>query len=85
MRRAVDDRSGSRRDYRLRQHVARQSNFAGFASTKAAQRALAESIARELKPKDIHFAYIIIDAVIGLDPQAASRRAWQVAHQPRFA
>ena len=38
--------------------------FAGFAPTKAAQRILAESIARDLGPKGVHVAYLIIDAVI---------------------
>jgi NAD(P)-dependent dehydrogenase (short-subunit alcohol dehydrogenase family) len=42
-------------------------NFAGFASTKAAQRILAESIARELGPKGVHVAYVVIDAVIDLE------------------
>lgn len=41
-----------------------KANFAGFAPTKAAQRILAESIARELGPKGVHVAYVIIDAVI---------------------
>jgi NAD(P)-dependent dehydrogenase (short-subunit alcohol dehydrogenase family) len=40
--------------------------FAGFAPTKAAQRILAESMARELGPQGIHVAYIVIDAVIDL-------------------
>jgi ABC-type uncharacterized transport system substrate-binding protein len=35
-----------------------------FASTKAAQRILAESIAREFGPKGIHTAYFVIDALI---------------------
>ena len=35
-----------------------------FASTKAAQRILAESIAREYGPRGIHVAYFIIDASI---------------------
>jgi NAD(P)-dependent dehydrogenase (short-subunit alcohol dehydrogenase family) len=38
--------------------------FAGFAPTKAAQRILAESMARDLGPKGVHVAYLIIDAVI---------------------
>jgi short-subunit dehydrogenase len=41
--------------------------FAGFAPTKAAQRILAESIARELQPKGVHVAYVVIDAVIDLE------------------
>jgi short-subunit dehydrogenase len=43
-----------------------KANFAGFAPTKAAQRILAESMARELGPKGIHVAYVVIDAVIDL-------------------
>ena len=35
-----------------------------FASTKAAQRILAESIAREFGPRGIHVAYFIVDAAI---------------------
>jgi len=38
--------------------------FAGFAPTKAAQRILAESMARDLGPKGVHVAYLVIDAVI---------------------
>lgn len=41
-----------------------KANFAGFAPTKAAQRILSESIARDLGPRGIHVAYILIDAVI---------------------
>ena len=35
-----------------------------FAPTKAAQRILAESLARDLGPKGVHVAYVTIDAVI---------------------
>jgi NAD(P)-dependent dehydrogenase (short-subunit alcohol dehydrogenase family) len=38
--------------------------FAGFAPTKAAQRVLAESLARTLGPQGVHVAYVVIDAVI---------------------
>jgi NAD(P)-dependent dehydrogenase (short-subunit alcohol dehydrogenase family) len=38
--------------------------FAGFAPTKAAQRILAESIAREVGPLGVHVSYVLIDAVI---------------------
>lgn len=41
-----------------------KASFAGFAPTKAAQRILSESIARELGPRGIHVAYLLIDAVI---------------------
>ncbi|NIO43589.1 MAG: SDR family NAD(P)-dependent oxidoreductase [Burkholderiales bacterium] len=39
-------------------------NFCMFAPTKAAQRILAEAIARDLGPKGIHVAYITIDAAV---------------------
>ncbi|SPP92884.1 SDR family NAD(P)-dependent oxidoreductase [Bradyrhizobium vignae] len=39
-------------------------NWGFFASTKAAQRILAESMAREFGPKGIHVAYFMIDAAI---------------------
>lgn len=42
-------------------------NFAGFAPTKAAQRILAEAIARDVGPKGVHVAYVVIDAVIDLE------------------
>jgi NAD(P)-dependent dehydrogenase (short-subunit alcohol dehydrogenase family) len=41
-----------------------KANFSGFAPTKAAQRILSESIARDLGPRVIHVAYVLIDAVI---------------------
>jgi NAD(P)-dependent dehydrogenase (short-subunit alcohol dehydrogenase family) len=78
-----------------------KANFAGFAPTKAAQRILAESIARELGPKGIHVAYLMIDAVIDvpwtrerfkdkpddffIQPAAIADEAWHLAHQPRSA
>lgn len=39
-------------------------NYAVFAPTKAAQRILAQALARELGPKGVHVAYVIIDAAI---------------------
>ncbi len=76
-------------------------DFAGFAPTKAAQRILAESIARELGPKGIHVAYVVIDAIIDLrwtrrqfpdvpeerlaKPDDIAETVYQVAHQPRSA
>jgi NADP-dependent 3-hydroxy acid dehydrogenase YdfG len=78
-----------------------KSNFAGFAPTKAAQRILAEAIARELGPKGIHVAYVVIDAVIDvpwtrarfpeapddffIQPTAIADEIWHVVHQPRSA
>ncbi len=44
-----------------------KAKFAGFASTKAAQRILAEAMARELGPKGVHVAYVVIDAVSDLE------------------
>ena len=40
------------------------ANFTPFASAKAAQRSLAQSMARYLDPEKIHVSYIIIDGVI---------------------
>ena len=78
-----------------------RASFAGFAPTKAAQRILAESIARELGPKGVHVAYLMIDAVIDLPwtrerfkdrkddffikPAAIAEEAFHIAHQPRSA
>jgi NAD(P)-dependent dehydrogenase (short-subunit alcohol dehydrogenase family) len=74
-------------------------SFAGFAPTKAAQRILAESMARELGPKGVHVAYIIIDAVIDvpwtrerfkdrpddffIKPAAIAEEAWHLTQQDR--
>lgn len=78
-----------------------KANFAGFAPTKAAQRILAEAIAREIGPKGVHVAYVMIDAVIDLEwtrkrwpdapdgfflkPAAIAEEVWHVAHQDRSA
>lgn len=40
------------------------ADFAAFASAKAAQRALAESLARKLGPDGVHVALVVIDGVI---------------------
>ena len=40
------------------------ANYALFAPTKAAQRILAQSLARDLGPKGVHVGYITIDAAI---------------------
>jgi len=42
-------------------------NFGGFASAKAALRALAQSAAREFGPQGIHVAHVIVDGVIDGD------------------
>ena len=78
-----------------------KANFAGFAPTKAAQRILAEAMARELGPKGVHVAYVMIDAVIDLEwtrkrwpdapddffikPAAIAGEVWRIAHQDRSA
>lgn len=78
-----------------------RANFAGFAPTKAAQRILSEAMARDLGPKGVHVAYIIIDAVIDtpmqrqrfkdraddfyIKPSAIADEAFHVAHQDRSA
>ena len=41
-------------------------NFATFASAKAAQRSLAQSMARHLGPSGLHVAIVIVDGVIDL-------------------
>ena len=75
--------------------------FAAFAPTKAAQRILAESMARRLGPDGIHVAYVVIDAVIDVPwtrkaygdrpddfftkPAAIADTVWFLAHQDRSA
>jgi NAD(P)-dependent dehydrogenase (short-subunit alcohol dehydrogenase family) len=75
--------------------------FAGFAPSKAAQRVLAESMARTLGPQGVHVAYLAIDAVIDLawtrrlnpdapdeffcKPDDIAAECWHLAHQPRSA
>ena len=39
-------------------------NYALFSPTKAAQRNLAQALARDLGPRGVHVAYVNIDAVI---------------------
>jgi NAD(P)-dependent dehydrogenase (short-subunit alcohol dehydrogenase family) len=78
-----------------------RANFAGFAPTKAAQRILAEAMARNLGPKGVHVAYIVIDAVIDLawtrerypdrpdsffiKPAAIADEVWHILQQDRSA
>lgn len=42
------------------------AGFVAFAAAKAAQRSLAQSIARDLGPDGIHVSHVVIDAVIDL-------------------
>jgi NAD(P)-dependent dehydrogenase (short-subunit alcohol dehydrogenase family) len=78
-----------------------KANFAGFAPTKAAQRVLSESIARDLGPRGIHVAYVLIDAVIDvprmrerlpdapdeffIKPSAIAEELWHIHNQDRSA
>jgi NAD(P)-dependent dehydrogenase (short-subunit alcohol dehydrogenase family) len=78
-----------------------KEGFSGFAPTKAAQRILLESTARELGPKGIHAAYIAIDAAIDLEwtraalpdapdeffckPSDIAEECFHLVHQPRSA
>jgi NAD(P)-dependent dehydrogenase (short-subunit alcohol dehydrogenase family) len=78
-----------------------RAGFAGFAPTKAAQRILAESMARSLGPRGVHVAYVVIDAVIDLPwtrerfagkpdaffakPADIAETIWHLAHQPKSA
>ncbi len=77
------------------------ATFAGFAPSKAAQRILAQAMARSLGPKGIHVAYVVIDAVIDVPwtrqafaskpdeffarPDAIAETVYHVAHQQRSA
>lgn len=77
------------------------ANFAAFAQAKAAQRSLAQSLARKLGPDGIHVALIVIDAVVDLPrtrqamadraehefakPHAIADAAWFLASQDRSA
>ena len=77
------------------------ATFAGFAPSKAAQRILAQSMARSLGPRGIHIAYVVVDAVIDVPwtrhafaskpdeffarPDAIAETVYHVAHQDRSA
>ena len=74
---------------------------AAFAPAKAAQRTLAQSMARHLGPKGVHIAHIVVDGVVGgpetrsefphrpddafIDPIAIAKTALDLARQPRSA
>jgi NAD(P)-dependent dehydrogenase (short-subunit alcohol dehydrogenase family) len=47
------------------------AGFISFASAKAAQRSLAQSLARQLGPEGIHVAYVIIDAMVDMPASRA--------------
>lgn len=76
-----------------------RANFVGFAPTKAAQRIMLESAARQLGPQGVHVAYVAIDAAIDVPwtrealpeacddffarPEDIAAECYHVAHQPR--
>src|SRR5262249_23685200 len=77
------------------------AGFANLAVPKFGLRALAQSMARELDPKGIHVAHVIIDGQIAsearremaaqrgpdslLSPDAIAETYWQLHRQPRSA
>ena len=72
------------------------ANFANLASPKFALRAVAQSMARELGPRGIHVAHVVIDGQIGADdttpapdsrlrPDAIAQAYLDLHRQPRSA
>jgi len=68
--------------------------FAAFASPKFALRALAQSMARELGPKGIHVAHVVLDGMIAQEgssseslllPAAIAETYYQLHRQDRAA
>lgn len=76
-------------------------DYVGWAPTKAAQRILAEALARDLGPRGVQVSYVVIDAVIDMPfarrrwndrpeeffakPDELAAEIYHVAHQPRSA
>jgi short-subunit dehydrogenase len=77
------------------------ANYAAFAPSKAAQRILAQSMARSLGPQGIHVGYVVVDAVIDvpwtrkafkdrpdeffIQPDGIAETVYHLAHQDRSA
>jgi NAD(P)-dependent dehydrogenase (short-subunit alcohol dehydrogenase family) len=73
------------------------AHSAPFAMGKFALRGLAQSMARELAPQNIHVAHVVIDGAVRgsgypestpdsqLDPDAIAQSMWQLVQQPRTA
>jgi len=76
-------------------------NFIGWSPSKAGGRIVAESLARDLGPKNVHVAYVVIDALIDMPfarkrwpdlpddvfakPADLASEIFRVAHQPPSA
>ncbi len=75
----------------------RGGGWLAFSSAKFALRGLAQSLARELWPKGVHVAHLVIDGIIAapneqsstdeplLDPAQMAETYWFLAHQERTA
>ncbi|MFN2476408.1 MAG: SDR family NAD(P)-dependent oxidoreductase [Chthoniobacterales bacterium] len=76
----------------------RGGGWLGFSSAKFALRGLVQSLARELWPKGIHVAHVLVDGIIGergtaseseseplLDPDHIAEAYWHLANQQRSA
>ena len=68
------------------------AGFVNLASPKFGLRAVAQSMARELGPKGIHVAHVVIDGQIGavegdakLNPADIAEAYWSLYRQPRSA
>ncbi len=73
----------------------------GYAPSRAAQRVLAESIAKTVAGDGVHVAYLVIDGVIDtpsmrrvyadeaddffMTPEVVAEECWRLVHQPRSA
>jgi NAD(P)-dependent dehydrogenase (short-subunit alcohol dehydrogenase family) len=69
----------------------------GFSAAKFANRGLAESMARELGPKGVHVAHVVLDGVVRppdgevendeeyLDPDAIADSYWHLVEQDESA
>ncbi len=75
----------------------RGGGWLAFSSAKFALRGLAQSLARELWPKGVHVAHVVVDGLIGevgaetsakralLDPEKMADAYWHIAKQNRSA
>ena len=74
----------------------RGGGWLAFSSAKFALRGLVQSLARELWPRGVHVAHVVVDGIIGpagaakkgeplLDPDEMAETYWQLAAQTRSA